>query len=174
MAPSLAIALVTLALFVAVDWAGLDKVIARFDAADTTGLSGRMPIWRGASAMAADFWATGSGLNTYGIATLFYPAVVPAHHLREAHNDYLQLAVEGGLLLGVPVLIAIAGFVIAVRRRLAASDGPAYWVRLGALGGIVAVAVQSAVDFSLQMPGNAALFATLCGVALHEERHRSG
>jgi hypothetical protein len=47
-------------------------------------------------------------------------------------------------------------------------------VRLGALGGIVAVAVQSAVDFSLQMPGNAALFATLCGVALHEERHRSG
>jgi len=173
-APSLAIALVTLALLVAVDWAGLDKVIARFDAADTTGLSGRLPIWRGASAMAADFWATGSGLNTYGIATLFYPAVVPAHHLREAHNDYLQLAVEGGLLLGVPVLIAIAGFVIAVRRRLAASDGPAYWVRLGALGGIVAVAVQSAVDFSLQMPGNAVLFATLCGVALHEERYRSG
>ena len=42
------------------------------------------------------------------------------------------------------------------------------------VGGIVAVAVQSAVDFSLQMPGNAALFATLCGVALHEERDRSG
>ena len=166
----LAVALVTLALFAAVDWAGLDKVVARFDAADTTGLSGRIPIWRGTSAMVADFWGTGSGLNTYGIATLFYPAVVPAHHLREAHNDYLQLAVEGGLLLGVPILIAIAGFVVVVRRRLAASDGPAYWVRLGAVAGIVAVAVQSAVDFSLQMPGNAALFATLCGVALHEER----
>jgi O-antigen ligase len=159
---------------VAVDWAGLDKVVARFDAADTAGLSGRIPIWRAATSMAADFWSTGSGLNTYGIATLFYPAVVPAHHLREAHNDYLQLAVEGGVLMGVPILIAIVGFVLAVRRRLAASSGSAYWVRLGAVGGIVAVAVQSAVDFSLQMPGNAALFATLCGVALHEERYRSG
>ena len=171
---AMVVALVTLALFVAVDWAGLDRVVARFDAADTTGLSGRFPIWRSASAMAADFWGTGSGLNTYGIATLFYPAVVPAHHLREAHNDYLQLAVEGGLLLGLPIVMAIVGFVIAVRRRLAASDSSAYWVRLGAVGGIVALAVQSAVDFSLQMPGNAALFATLCGVALHEERYRSG
>ena len=145
-----------------------------FDATDTAALSGRIPIWRGATSMAADFWGTGSGLNTYGVATLFYPTVVPAHHLREAHNDYLQLAVEGGLLLGAPILIAIAGFVIAVRRRLAASHDTAYWVRLGAVGGIVAVAVQSVVDFSLQMPGNAALFATLCGVALHEERERSG
>ena len=174
MARPLVVAFVTLTLFAALDWAGLDRVVARFDAADTTGLSGRLPIWRGASAMVTDFWGTGSGLNTYGIATLFYPAVVPAHHVREAHNDYLQLAVEGGLLLGVPILMAIAGFVVAVRRRLAASDGSAYWVRLGAVGGIVALAVQSAVDFSLQMPGNAALFATLCGVALHEERYRSG
>jgi len=165
---------VMLALLVAVDWAGFDTVVARFHATDTAALSGRLPIWRGATSMAADFWGTGSGLNTFGTATLAYPAVVPARHLREAHNDYLQLAVEGGLLLGLPVLIAIAGFVVAVRRRLAASDGSAYWVRLGAVGGIVAVAVQSTVDFSLQMPGNAALFATLCGVALHEERYRSG
>ena len=170
----LVVGCVMLALFVAVDWAGFDTVVARFDATDTAALSGRIPIWRGATSMAADFWGTGSGLNTYGVATLFYPTVVPAYHLREAHNDYLQLAVEGGLLLGAPILIAIAGFVIAVRRRLAASHDTAYWVRLGAVGGIVAVAVQSVVDFSLQMPGNAALFATLCGVALHEERERSG
>jgi hypothetical protein len=35
--------------------------------------------------------------------------------------------------MGVPILIAIAGFVIAVRRRLATSSDPAYWVRLGAV-----------------------------------------
>jgi hypothetical protein len=33
--------------------------------------------------------------------------------------------------------------------------------------GIVAIALQSVVDFSLQIPGNAALFAVLCGIALH-------
>ena len=66
------------------------------------------------------FLGTGSGLNTYGVATLLYPAVVPAHHLREAHNDYLQLVIEGALLVGVPMLIAIAGF---RHGRAAASRG---------------------------------------------------
>jgi hypothetical protein len=53
------------------------------------------------------------------------------HHLRD--NDYLPLAAEAGVLMGVPILIAIAGFVIAVRRRLATSCDQAYWVRLGAV-----------------------------------------
>jgi len=168
-----AVVAVMIVLAVAVDWAGFDTVVARFDAADTTALSGRLPIWRNATQILHDFWGAGSGLNTYGLATLFYPEVVPAHHLREAHNDYLQLAVEGGVLMGMPILIAIAAFALAVRRRFAVSTGAAYWVRLGAVGGLIAVAVQSAVDFSLQMPGNAVLFATLCGLALHEERYYS-
>jgi hypothetical protein len=33
--------------------------------------------------------------------------------------------------------------------------------------GLVAVALQSIVEFSLQMPGNAALCAVLVGIALH-------
>jgi len=81
--------------------------------------------------MAADFWGTGSGLKTASRRSS------PRHRSgaspAEAHNDYPQLAVEGGVLMGVPILIAIAGFVIAVRRRLAASSGSAYWVRLGAV-----------------------------------------
>jgi len=48
--------------------------------------------------------------SEHGVATL--PPVGPAHHLRD--NDYLPLAAEGALLMGVPILIAIAGFVIAV------------------------------------------------------------
>jgi hypothetical protein len=38
--------------------------------------------------------------------------------------------------------------------------------------GLLAIAVQSLVEFSLQMPGNAAMFAVLCGVALHDGRRR--
>jgi hypothetical protein len=34
--------------------------------------------------------------------------------------------------------------------------------------GLIAIAVQSAADFSLQMPGNAALCAVLAGMALHQ------
>lgn len=35
---------------------------------------------------------------------------------------------------------------------------------------MVAVALQSAVEFSLQMPGNAAMFAVVAGIALHDSR----
>lgn len=159
---------------VIVFWAGTDAVAARFAAADTVALGGRIPVWRGGLQMLHDFWLTGSGLNTYGVATLFYPTVIPGRHLGAAHNEYLQLAVEGGLLLGVPIVLAAAAFALAVRRQFAASQGPSYWIRLGAVAGIVAIAVQSLVEFSLQIPGNAALFATLCGLALHRRSRPVG
>jgi hypothetical protein len=159
---------------VIVFWAGTDAVAARFAAADTVALGGRIPVWRGGLHMLGDFWLTGSGLNTYGVATLFYPTVIPDRHLGAAHNEYLQLAVEGGLLVCVPIVLAAAAFALAVRRQLVASQGPSYWIRLGAVGGIVAIAVQSLVEFSLQIPGNAALFATLCALALHRSSRPVG
>ena len=42
-----------------------------------------------------------------------------------------------------------------------------YWTRFGAAAGLAGIALQSAVEFSLQMPGNAALFVVLCAIALH-------
>ena len=153
-------------------WAGTDTIAARFLAADTVAFGGRIPIWRGALDILQDFWLTGSGLNTYGIATPFYPAI-HGHHLREAHSDYLQLAIEGGFLLAIPIAVAVVTFALMVRRRFMASEGSTYWIRLGAVTGIVAVAVQSVVEFSLQIPGNAALFATLCALALHRDRTSS-
>ena len=78
------------------------------------------------------------------------------------------------MLVGLPIVVAVVTFGAAVRRRFGHAHGPFYWIRLGAVTGIVGIGIQSLADFSLQMPGNAALFATLCGLALHEERDRSG
>jgi O-antigen ligase len=90
-------------------------------------------------------------------------------HFREAHNDYLQLAAEGGVLLGIPALAAVVLLVRAIRKRFRddSDDRMTYWLRFGATTGLVAIALQSAVDFSLQMPGNAVLFVVLCAAALH-------
>jgi O-antigen ligase len=107
------------------------------------------------------------------VATLFYQTSVPGFHLREAHNDYLQLAAEGGVLLAVPILCTVAFLARDVRRRLADSSGSSYWIRLGAITGLIAIALQSTVEFSLQMPGNAALAATLLGIALHRDPRAS-
>ena len=42
-----------------------------------------------------------------------------------------------------------------------------WWLRAGAVTSLLAIACQESVEFSLQMPGNAALFAIVCAIALH-------
>ena len=147
---------------------GVERVAARFVVPGLIDVEGRRAIWLDTWRMVDDFWLTGTGLNTFGSAALFYQATLKGSHMREAHNDYLQLAAEGGLLAGVPIVLAIAVLAYGIRQRFRGDVGSMWWVRVGAVTGLLAVAAQSFVEFSLQMPGNAALFAVLCGLALHD------
>ena len=153
-------------------WAGGDTVMGRAlrpDANNST-VGGRMPIWRDTLTMIGDFPLLGSGLNTFGTATMVYQTAGRQLHFQEAHNDYLQLAAEGGVLLGIPILLALGIFIRDVRRRFreAPKEGMTYWLRVGAVIGLLSIGAQALVEFSLQMPGNAALFALLGAVALHQ------
>jgi O-antigen ligase len=164
--------LVLLALVV-MGWVGVDAVNARFAQADWTDINGRKGTWSDAWHIASLFPLTGTGLNTYGVATLFYQRIDPSAHYAQAHNDYLQLGAEGGLLLTVPAAFGLVLLVRDIRRRLREDRGAsAYWIRAGAITGLVAMALQETVEFSLQMPGNAALFAVVCGLALHRSPRR--
>jgi O-antigen ligase len=165
--------IVLLAVLVAA-WVGVDSIDARFAQTDWADINGRKGPWSDAWRIASLFPLTGTGLNTYGVATLFYQRVDPTAHYAQAHNDYLQLGAEGGLLLAVPAAACVALLVRDVRRRLREDRGAsAYWIRAGAITGLVAMALQETVEFSLQMPGNAALFAVVCGLALHRSPARS-
>jgi len=153
-----------------VSWVGVGEITARFAQVDVTSINERPAIWADTVRIVRDFWLTGTGLNTYGVSTLFYQRSSPGYHLREAHSDFLQLAAEGGLLLGIPIAIAIVAFVRAVRQRLSEDVGSIWWIRMGATTGLIAIALQSVVEFSLQMPGNAAMFAVVAGLAIHDGR----
>ncbi|HMF88729.1 MAG TPA: O-antigen ligase family protein [Gemmatimonadaceae bacterium] len=153
-----------------VSWVGIDQIASRFAEADLTSINERPAIWADTARIVKDFWLTGTGLNTYGVSTLFYQTSMPGQHLREAHSDYLQLAAEGGLLLGIPIAITIVAFVRALRQRVREDVGSIWWIRMGAITGLIAIALQSIVEFSLQMPGNAAMFAVIAGLAIHDGR----
>ena len=148
-------------------WADVD-VAGRFTSGSRS-VELRRAAWRDAVAIIRDFPLAGTGLNTYATATLKYDSTRSDLQFHEAHNEYLQIAAEGGLWLGVPVLVAMIACVRAVRQRLQvdAREPAAYWLRFGASMGLLAIALQSLVEFSLQMPGNAVLFVVLAAVALH-------
>ena len=99
---------------------------------------------------------------------------VPGDQLSiEAHNDFLQIVAEGGLLLGVPILLALLLFIREIWRRFreGADDAATHWLRAGAVTGLCAIAIQELSDFTLQMPGAAVLFVVLAAIAIHRPAH---
>jgi len=153
-------------LFAAVGWAGVDRIALRF--ASDASFGNRGPIWMDTLRIARRFPLFGTGLNTYGTSTLLYQSVIPDVHLAEAHNDYLQLVSEGGALVAIPaiaLLIVIAGAIRGRFRRVRPGSTD-YWIRAGAVTGLLAIAIQEIGEFSLQMPGNAVLFVALVAVAI--------
>ena len=149
-------------------WVGVDRIGRRF-AALPTDVGDRLGPWRDALAVFADFPIAGTGLHTYSVAMLFYQEYESGFHFAQAHNDYLQLLAEGGVLLAVPAVALIGVLLVQVRRRFVEGrdDDRTWWLRVGAVSGLLAIALQEVVDFSLQIPGNAVLFCFTVAVAIH-------
>ncbi len=161
-----------LLLVVSFAWAGVD-MSDRF-ATGGGSVDLRRHIWHDSTAVVRDFPLVGTGLNTFSAAMVTYQTPPRDSHFQEAHNDYLQVVVEGGALLAVPAAVALVLLVAAIRRRFAVGhdDAMAYWLRVGATTGLVAIGLQSLVEFSLQMPGNAVMLVVVMAIALHEAPHR--
>jgi O-antigen ligase len=155
----------------AAGWAGFDRLVLRLGtlSADGSSAGGRLPVWRDSLTLVRNFPITGAGLNAFGAAMVQYQTSDRSIHFEQAHNDYLQILAEGGLLMLVAVGLTLVVFVNTVRQRFreAPHEGTTYWTRVGAVVGLAAIAVQSLFEFSLQLPGNAVLFAVLVAIAIH-------
>ena len=58
----------------------------------------------------------------------------PPHQFafNHAHSEYLQLAVEGGMLVGVPMVCAAFFAFRLIVARLRSDHTPTFWMRVGA------------------------------------------
>jgi O-antigen ligase len=170
-----AAACLTLLAIAVVGWTGPETLASRFAAGDWGEFNNRRGAWADAWSVIRHFPLTGTGLNTYWAAALFYQHHELAYFFAQAHNDYLQLAAEGGILLGVPALVCLGVFARDVRRAMREQRGSlAWWLRAGAVTSLLAIACQEMVEFSLQMPANAVLFAIVCAIALHRPPPEEG
>jgi O-antigen ligase len=147
-------------------WRGPDLILQRFQ--DETSFVGRVDAWRDATAVMADFPLFGTGVNTYADAMLFYQTRNRAQYMSRAHNDYVQVMAEGGLLVGVPVAAVLICLAVLIVRNVAAArrEARGYWIRAGAGIGVLALGVQELFEFSMQIPANAFFCATLAAIAI--------
>ena len=148
-------------------FANASAVATRIGDTIDRGMGGRLEIWRATMPMIKDFWRTGVGAGAYERAMIVYQPTPHETYFNHAHNEYLQLLAEGGLLLAIPAVLAAVAAVRCIRSRLADDRSALYWVRIGAVSGMAGAAVQSLWETGLRRPANLLLFALLAAFAMH-------
>lgn len=129
------------------------------------GLADRWTMWQAAIGMIRDRPILGHGVNTFMSRYLDY-WVGGERMPRYAHNCYLQVAAETGIL-GAVAFLALLGLLF-VRLLSGSHRGqPADRVLLAGLaGGLLAFALQAGIDTNFYALRQAALFWILAGLAL--------
>ncbi len=158
------------ALGVAVKFANAASLLLRFSESTVAGRFGRMAIWQDTLAVVRDFWLTGVGVGSYGTAMVVYQSGDRAYHYNQAHNHYLQVAAEGGILLTAAVAAGAVLFLRVALRHLRDDRSGVFWIRAGAAAGLVGAAVQSLWETGLRMPANAQLAAVLAALIAQQVR----
>jgi O-antigen ligase len=140
-------------------WIGVGDVLSAFEVRGVKG--SRLDLWRDMLPMVKHFPLFGDGWNAFATAFPWYQTVWKTDWIGEAHNDYLQVLIDGGAV-GAGLVAALLAVVL--RGALArASRSP---LELGLFGALLGFALHGLVDFNGQIPANAATAIALAAVAV--------
>jgi putative inorganic carbon (hco3(-)) transporter len=135
-------------------WIGLDPILERFFRITDqfSDKEARLFLWKNTFNIFLHFPVTGTGAGTFKEVFPMY-RTFPTHlSFTEAHNDYLQLLSETGILL---VLILIA-FLSSMFRRLRKVTTHGFdrivVIQIGCFCSILSLGLHSLTDFSFQIP----------------------
>jgi O-antigen ligase len=93
--------------------------------------------------------------------------------VNHAHNDYLELLIEYGILGAALFLWMIVAVIrVGFCKLKAGENDEGGLLSFAAMAGIVAMLVHSLFDFNLHIPANAALFFVLCAAVAAPFKHR--
>jgi O-antigen ligase len=115
-------------------------------------------------------WGQGTFADVYPQFRSFYTGSL----VNAAHNDFLQLLAESGIIgFGIMLWFLVITVRNALRKCAKWTSNLNGAVAVAALLGISGILVHSLVDFNMQIPANAALFYSLCMVAAMEPRFKT-
>ena len=170
-AAGFAVAAIVLGLGV-IGWTQSDRLITRLSATGTEGDS-RQEIWRQSAAMAGHYPLAGVGLGAFPTGMTYYQTGTRQIFFNHAHNQYLELGAEGGLLLAIPLLIFLMRALLVIARALRTDRGSDFWLRAGAAAGFAALLVAAIWESPFRTPATLMLAATAAGLATASPRGRS-
>jgi O-antigen ligase len=156
-----------IALFVGVVLLGGEEALSRFvgtvNSDDPT--TGRAHFWSVTLDIIKSRPLIGTGLGAFGVVYTGYDTRNGLYRLEQAHNDYLQILSDAGIVgAALGLFFVISLFRMGVARRESRDDFRR-GVANGALAGCFAVLVHSFFDFTLHTPANTLLFLVLAALA---------
>jgi O-antigen ligase len=107
----------------------------------------------------------GTGLGAFGVIYTKYDSRNGMFRLEQAHNDYLQVLSDGGIVGAALGLSFVALLFYKALKRARSKDDFRRGVALASLSGCFAVLVHSFFDFTLHTTANALLFLVLAALA---------
>ncbi|TWU60177.1 O-Antigen ligase [Rubripirellula tenax] len=120
----------------------------------------RWKHWQDGFTTAVSNFPSGTGLGTYGYATLPYQEETFPYWFREAHNQYLEIFTEMGAI-GIVILVAMIVWFLRLCRsgfRDQANGSTVEWASFGIALALMA-GIQSVVDFVIAIPANLFVYA---------------
>jgi hypothetical protein len=154
-----------LAIFLYALSVGIHKTVERFERFDL-GWEGRLKISQAAWPMVWDYPVLGTGLSTFEHV---FPTYAPPDLMRRtylnAHNDWLQVAIETGLVGFVLVFVGYVWFLaVAIRQWFRRRDPLAVGLGGGMIMALVSIGIHSLVDFNMHIPANALSTMVVAGL----------
>ena len=154
--------LIVIDLLVVGAWFGVERTIDRIEKTTSHEVGERTDPSVYAVRMFDDYPVFGTGGGTFYTAFTRYRGHDIEPYYDHVHNDYVQVLTETGAVgLALAGLAVLSSFVCAVLALARRRDQSARGVAFGAVMGIIALAIHSTVDFNLQIPANALVFAIL-------------
>jgi O-antigen ligase len=145
-----------------------DKLILRFaQIASVEGLTaeGRINLWAATIPLIRAYPFFGCGLGGYETAFMRFKVFEPLLTDDFAHNDYLQLLAELGVVgFAIGATLAFSVVRTAVRRAVRSADPGARYFAVACAGALAAILLHSLADFNLYIPANAMLLAWIAGM----------
>jgi O-antigen ligase len=155
------LAILAAVIFAAVVLAAWDQLEERFANLEEDHIS-RLTVWQDSLGIIRDYPMLGTGLGTFESAYMRYQTTMPRLLFDHAHNDYVELVTDTGILgLMLGVAMALLFFWMAFQRWRHKHGMFGKCIGAGGLASLIAIATHCCTDFNLHIPANALLLAVV-------------